>query len=65
MAGEDEWMSIKQACGYCGRHADTLAARRNAGRPPVYYVRTGTIAYKRSDLDAWLAGIPVLPTKES
>ena len=62
---DDEWMSIKQAAGYCGKTTETLRQRRMKGRPPVYHIRTGTIAYKRSDLDQWLAGTPVLPTKES
>lgn len=65
MSDKEDWLNIKQAAGYCSVTPETLRRRRRAGRPPVYHVRTGTIAYRRAELDVWLAGTPVLPTKES
>ncbi len=60
MADDTVWMMTKRAANYCGVSTTTFKRKRRANLPPTYYIRAGTsIAYKREDLDVWLAGVEV------
>ena len=62
MADNTVWMMTKRAACHCGVSPTTLKRMRRAKLPPTYYLRAGTsIAYKREDLDEWLAGVEVKP----
>jgi len=62
---QDTYMTPKEAAQYLRSSASTLAKRRLFGGGPVF-VRIGkAVRYRRSDLDAWMAGTARRSTSET
>lgn len=55
----DLMMTTEEAAVILGKSASTLARWRGAGKGPRYRRIGGTIAYTRSDLDAFVMNTPV------
>lgn len=53
----DPWLTAKEAADYTGYSDGWIRQLRTEGRGPRYTrTPTGRYRYRRSDLDAWLAG---------
>jgi excisionase family DNA binding protein len=62
---QDTYMTPREAAEYLRSSPSTLAKRRIFGAGPIFTRIGKAVRYRRSDLDAWMAGTARRSTSET